>query len=563
MVTALPTGFRHDVVLRERPTGPVEYRIPVHSKGLELKVTKSGGLKLSSAKGKKVASAPAPLMWDAATDQPSAAHPGRQTKIKTKVETKNGSSVLVLKPDPDWLADPATQYPVIVDPTTTLGVSQEVGVQSPDAQRSPGTVSRSNYGNGSCPGTACAYNERLVRTLMAFDTAPIDGRQVVNATMQLQLRADVISCSEFQGIAAQRIIESWVADDTFWDNQPASTEEGRASVDPCALPGSNGSIWSWDLTTMMRLWASGTPNHGLLLKLTQEDSTPTNYGEDFLFWPQMFSGGIKPKLSVDWVLPPEIPTVSAESIDSMVGNDAIARSTNVKVSYTSSVPEATPLNYTVTVNDSTMASPATELPSGEQAYWKLDETSGATVADSSGNNIPATLSGSYTRIPGQLGQAVKFTGGAHAATNGPVINTDQSFTVAAWVRLDSSTAEQTVLSQMGVDQPGFTLSYQTSTAPEYDQRWLLSMIREDRPDRIYETVVQSKNLAKINEWTHVAVQYDHTAGKIRLMWTAHWPENATTPPPGTPRAPSRSATHAPPPGTWTGRSTMCTSTSAR
>ncbi|WP_162795674.1 LamG-like jellyroll fold domain-containing protein [Nonomuraea lactucae] len=517
VVTALPTGFRHDIVLRERPSGPVEFRTPVQARGLKLTETKSGGLSLSTAtgkgKGKEVASAPEPLMWDASAGMPTAEHPGRQASIDSEVETEDGATVLVLKPDAGWLADPATKYPVTVDPTTTLGVSKEVGIRSPNSQRSPGTVSRSHWKH--CTGTTCAFEEQIGRTLMAFDTAPIGGRQVVKATMQMQLRSDVINCSEFQGIIAQRVTEAWVADDTFWGNQPASTEEGRSSIDPCSLPGTAGAVWSWDLTTMTRLWATGTANHGLVLRLAAETPVAQNYGEDFQFWPQMFTGGTPPKLSVDWVLPPELPTVTAESIDSMHGNDAIARSTNVKVTYKSSVPEATPLNYTVAVNDSTMAPPATELPAGEAALWKLDETSGASAADSSGKNVPATLTGAYTRIPGQLGQVVKFTGG-HAATAKPAINTDQSFTATAWVRLDSSTTDQNVLDQMGVNQPGFTLAYHTSTAPEYDQRWELSMIREDVPDRIRETAVMSKDLAKIGEWTHLAAQYDKTAGKIRL-----------------------------------------------
>lgn len=251
-----------------------------------------------------------------------------------------------------------------------------------------------------------------------------------------------------------------------------------------------------------------------MLQLTQESPIPANFAESFSFWAQLWGQNV-PKLSVDWVLPPEIPTVTAESIDSMDGNDAIARSTNVKVTYKSSVPEAKPLDYTVTVNDSTMPPPATELPAGENAYWKLDETSGATAADSSGKNKPATLTGAYTRIPGQLGQAVTFTGG-HAATSSPVINTDDSFTATTWVRLNSSTIEQTVMSQMGVNQPGFTVAYNTSDAAEYDQRWILSMIRDDVTGSIHETVVQSEDLAKIGEWTHLAAQYDKTAGKIRL-----------------------------------------------
>ncbi|MEV4899459.1 LamG domain-containing protein, partial [Nonomuraea sp. NPDC055795] len=166
--------------------------------------------------------------------------------------------------------------------------------------------------------------------------------------------------------------------------------------------------------------------------------------------------------------------------------------------------------------DSTMATPAAQLPAGEAAYWKFDESTGTSAADSSGKNLPATLDGPYTRGPGLLGQAVTFTGGAYAATGKPVINTNQSFTTTSWVRLNSSASEQTVLSQMGVNQPGFTLSYSTSDAPEYDQRWNMTVITQDIPTTIRSFVIQSKNLAKIREWTHVAAQYDATANKIRL-----------------------------------------------
>ncbi|MET7328439.1 LamG-like jellyroll fold domain-containing protein [Nonomuraea sp. NPDC005650] len=513
VVTALPTGFRHDVLLRERPTGPLEFRIPVATDKLTLSTTKHDGLKLTDSKGKTVMSAPTPRMWDAATDKPTTDRPGRQTTIETEVETKDDRTVLVLKPDLAWLKDPATQYPVTVDPTTTLGITQEVGIRSPNTQISPGYVGRRQYQTCS-PYPNCTQYEDTSRALMTFDTAPIAGRQVVKSTMQLMLRTDATSCSAFQGIVAQRITQSWVADQTFWSNQPTTTAEGRSSIDPCSLPRTAGSVWSWDLTAMTQAWSSGTPNHGLMLRLSTETPIPKSLWEDFSFWAQLWGQNV-PKLSVDWVLPPEIPTVTAESIDSLNGNDAIARSTNVKVTYKSSVPEATGLDYTVTVNDSTMTPPAAQLPAGEAAFWKFDETSGASAADSSGNMRPLALTGSYSRVSGQLGQALTLAGG-QGATSAPVLNTDQSFTVAAWVRLDDSTKAQTVFSQMGVNQPGFSLKYEISSAPEYDQRWWFTMITADEPNTIREVPVSPKSLAKVREWTHLAAQYDNSAHKIRL-----------------------------------------------
>ncbi|MEW1838322.1 LamG-like jellyroll fold domain-containing protein [Nonomuraea angiospora] len=519
VVTALPTGFQHDVVLRERPAGPLEFRFPVESTGAELSLTKSGGLSLVSPKGKTVMSAPTPRMWD--NVDPAAEGQRRETKVKTSVETAGDQTVLVLKPDPKWLADPATRYPVTVDPTTTLGITQEVGIRSPNRQSSPGYVSRS---------TSTSSGDLISRALMAFDTAPIAGRNVVKATMQLMLREDVTTCNQFQGIAAQRITSAWVANNTFWSNQPSSTGEGRSVIDPCALPRTTGSVWSWDLTTMTQLWASGTPNHGLMLRLTSESPVPVT-GESFAFWAQLWGQNV-PKLSVDWVLPPEIPTVTAESIDSMSGNDAIARSTNVKVTYKSGVPEATPLDYTVTVNDSTMPPPPVQLPTGETALWKLDEASGATAADSSGNGNTGTVTGTYSRVPGQLGRAVNLAPGALLSAGKPLINTDQTYTVATWVRLNSSINDQAVLSQMGTHMPAFTLGYTVSGAAEFDRRWMFSTIAQDNPDRIQETLIQSEKLAKIGQWTHLAVQYDQAAHKVRLYvdgelagerdYTANW-----------------------------------------
>ncbi|MFF0866600.1 LamG-like jellyroll fold domain-containing protein [Nonomuraea sp. NPDC003560] len=518
VATALPTGFRHDVVLRERPTKPVEFRLPVETDGLTLSMSKGGGLALKNSKGKTALSAPAPRMWDAAAADAADGRPGREAKVRTSVETKDGRTVLVLKPDPAWLADPATRYPVTVDPTTTLGVTQEVGIMSPNSQIAPGRVGRQNYRycTGTWPNQTCADRPETLRALMAFDTTSIANRNVLKATMQLTLRANASSCLvNYQSIFAHRITEAWVADDTFWSRQPATTPDGRSSINPCIQPQTAGAVWSWDLTAMAQAWAGGTPNHGLMLQLGTETTPASNASENFDFWPQAYNQNV-PRLSVDWVLPPEIPTVAAESIDSLSGNDAIARSTAVKVTYKSSVPEATPLDYTVSVNDSTMAPPPAQLPTGEAAYWKLDETSGAGAADASGHNLNATLTGNYSRVPGQVGQALKLSGGT-GATAGPVLNTDQSYTVTAWVKLEDSADDQVVFSQQGVNQPAFTLAYARSTVPEVDQRWVLTMVTQDIPDRIYEQWAVSKNIARVGRWSHVAVQYDQTAHKIRLF----------------------------------------------
>ncbi|MEV7965035.1 hypothetical protein AB0O34_03510 [Sphaerisporangium sp. NPDC088356] len=51
-------------------------------------------------------------------------------EIGTSVVREKGQQVLVLKPDAVWPADPATVYPVTIDPTTTLSVTSDTTLGS-------------------------------------------------------------------------------------------------------------------------------------------------------------------------------------------------------------------------------------------------------------------------------------------------------------------------------------------------------------------------------------------------------------------------------------------------
>ncbi|CAM5671780.1 hypothetical protein SCALM49S_06181 [Streptomyces californicus] len=62
---------------------------------------------------------PAPVMWDAAVDQASGEHTNR-ARVDMKVVDKGPGEIdLVVTPDPGFLADPETTYPVTVDPSTS------------------------------------------------------------------------------------------------------------------------------------------------------------------------------------------------------------------------------------------------------------------------------------------------------------------------------------------------------------------------------------------------------------------------------------------------------------
>ncbi|MEV6985717.1 hypothetical protein AB0M95_31280 [Sphaerisporangium sp. NPDC051017] len=181
VVTALPSGFRHDVVLRERPSGPLEIRIPVRTRGLRLGMTKTGGLRLTGGEGETVAEAPAPVMYDSGNAQ--GADIVRQGEIATDVVSGDGGQTLVLRPAPAFLADPHTTYPVTIDPTVTLPVNKNTSVYS-----GPGTFypyNRLDVGNHDVYTSSGSRVRAFSRALLGFDTSSLTGKKIIDASLEL------------------------------------------------------------------------------------------------------------------------------------------------------------------------------------------------------------------------------------------------------------------------------------------------------------------------------------------------------------------------------------------
>ncbi|WP_343955233.1 LamG-like jellyroll fold domain-containing protein, partial [Nonomuraea longicatena] len=531
VVTALPTGFRHDVVLRERPTGPVEYRLPVDADGLTLEDGKKGeGLALVDDKGKRRASAAEPFVVDAGPTPAEADSgkgvPAKTGKIDTRVVTENGRQVLVLKPDPAFLNDPATRYPLTVDPTTTLPLLSDVVIGS-DGRTYPSPASPQLQ--TSKERTFSDGRISQAHTLLKFDTSVLAGRSIGNARLEMHVEQDV-GCRWYGpgGVEVKRVTSGWDPQTVDWSNQPSVTSFG-SSIQIC--PNSpqldpNGN-WiqrtnTWDVTAMANAWATGAQSEGIQVSAYSSFDHQPSQGSGFWLYYHSADrvGGKPPKLTVSYFLPPEIPTVTAESIDSMTGNDAIARSQNVRVGFSSTVPEATNLDYTVTVNDSTMQPPPA-YPAGHVAHWKFDEATGAaTAADSGGNGHNATYTGSRrAATSGKVGGAVKLNDlqgspgaiqDSHASTTGPVLNQNSSFSLSTWFKLHNSDEIQYLATQ---DGNPFGLSVYYLGASWQKVRLQVS---GSGGTTGYGVWVDSQKLVKADTWTHLVALYDAAAGKIRI-----------------------------------------------
>jgi hypothetical protein len=100
-----------------------------------------------------------------------------------------------------------------------------------------------------------------------------------------------------------------------------------------------------------------------------------------------------------------------------------------------------------------------------------------------------------------------------ASVSGPVVRTDRSFTVGAWVRVRSgypATASLTAVSQDGTAASGFALQFSP-----VDSAWSFGIAANDSGTAAYNRAVAfHKPVA--DTWTHLTGVYDADTGQLRV-----------------------------------------------
>jgi len=184
------------------------------------------------------------------------------------------------------------------------------------------------------------------------------------------------------------------------------------------------------------------------------------------------------------------------------------------------LPQATnPLPFSFLVHSGT----------GPAAYWPMNEGTGTTTADAAAHGNTATLTGGagWTQGRSNASSALSVNGTtAYAATSGPVqarnpdtgnlapIHTNQSYTVAAWVKPSTVTGSgfyPTAVSSDGVHATPFFLRYSWGPNP----RWQFELAPTDADSAVLNGVVGTSTV-QTDRWTFVAGTYDSATQTVTL-----------------------------------------------
>lgn len=224
---AEPSGFSEVLVVKNRAAAlqPAlrRLRFPVQTDGLTVSVKPDGTTVATDRKGQVVFTAGRATMWDAGT-------PAARRHAQLPVAMSSGALTVV--PDQQLLTDPATSFPVSIDPSWAAFV----GNMWTHVDKSHPSQSYWNYdrAEGAKVGQAWGADPDTYRSLFQLSTAGIAGAKVIDAKFSITL--------DHTPTGTPTPVDLWHtssisrANEVTWDNTANSWLEKLATA--------SGSAWT-------------------------------------------------------------------------------------------------------------------------------------------------------------------------------------------------------------------------------------------------------------------------------------------------------------------------------
>lgn len=438
-LTANTLGFEASIVLKAKPANlSAVYRLPLISHGLTAAGPDAAGvITLSDSVGHSAGFMRPTTMFDGQTE-PLTGEPSHTGSITTTVVETGSSQELDFSPQAGFLSDPATVYPVTIDPTVHLGESNDTWIGDGGTAGSGSDELRVGYYNG---------NLQTHRSFVRFDTSTLTGTVVSVATLALYEWSTPAGCvpkeSRIYGLAGP------FSDSTTWSTQPTAYPTLYAATTD--VYGATGCASNWvryDVAALAQKWANGSyPDYGLLVRAGSETGGSTTGWWRFRGMSSSLSSQV-PSLAVTYNTPPATPAVvsTAPSTPCVTGTGRpFVNTSTPRLSAVLSDRDGGTVTgqfaVTTTTGGAVSAGNAAAVASGQTGSWAVPAG-----ALSNGSSYSWTVKGSDGSLASPASTACQFT----VDTAAPVAPTATSSSFAAnswsahgasgsWTLADTST----------------------------------------------------------------------------------------------------------------------------
>ncbi|WP_433346316.1 LamG-like jellyroll fold domain-containing protein [Micromonospora sp. CA-111912] len=160
------------------------------------------------------------------------------------------------------------------------------------------------------------------------------------------------------------------------------------------------------------------------------------------------------------------------------------------------------------------------LPTG---WWRMEEAAGYEAYDSSPSQ--RTLY-SYNGTVGRSDGAALFNRTNVLQTAQPSLNTTQSYSVSAWVKLSDLNQDQAIVGEGGNNNGAFFLKYS-----KFFDRWEFISALADTASTTWTSVARSTAVPAVNTWTHLTGVFDAGTKEMSLYVNGSLSGSGTNPSP--------------------------------
>jgi hypothetical protein len=175
-------------------------------------------------------------------------------------------------------------------------------------------------GHSAAPETA--------RSFIQFDLSAIPAESIVISAM-LEVYGGFVFGTSSPIIQVRPITNSWSESTANWNNQPSFSSQIIASN---SKPVGSTNWWSWDVTSLVQTWMSGTATNDGFALVSDDESAVR--GVWFYTSDDTADASLRPKLAVDFITPPIIssPRLIGDtftlSISTQIGHNYILKFKN-------------------------------------------------------------------------------------------------------------------------------------------------------------------------------------------------------------------------------------------
>ncbi len=411
VVEATRTGFESSLVVKDRVA-----LARVASVSMRLSTARSvvadhaaGGLTLKGGPGQPDIRLPEPAMWDAAVSPNSGDHLRVGRVAMSTAARPGGGMDLQLVPDAAFLADPALQFPVTIDPSATVGTTFSTFVETGwTSDQSGSTDLKLGYADDGGSFTA--------RSFMRWNTAPFWDAQITSATLYLW-EYHSWSCTLAQW---EVWLTGWADTSTRWTNQPAWQTPAGTSTQTKGY--SSACNDGWVSAPATGVFQAGASNHWSETTMGIRATSETNH----LSWKRFNSRNAASNIPYAVVTFNSVPSVMSQSTtpstQCTIGSGRpYLNTTTPKLSAQAVDPEGSPVTATFewwTTGGSLIGSTTT----GSQASGSTFTVTVPSGAFSNGGTYSWRVRGSDGTSTGPYGSWCEFTVDTVAPGSAPAVS---------------------------------------------------------------------------------------------------------------------------------------------